>query len=285
MKIDHVTPTFFAQDIVFGEGLRWHDGRVWLSDMLGKKVYTYDAQGNRTTVADVPGKPNGLGFLPDGRLLITSMEDGRLYRREASGKLELHADMHHLMTGYTGDMAVDSMGRAYVDDVGYRVFEGAPVAPGRLMLVQPDGTVSVQDEPLIFPNGMWIAPDRKRLLFAEGRLGRLFEYGFGADGTLKDKRLIVEFPKMPFDGMTMDLEGGVWICQPYEKRVIRLSGAEITHQLSFTETKPIAVCLGGENLKTLFIVSADYTLERMATNDCWAVLHTAPVEVAGFPLL
>ncbi len=288
MSIEQVPFQAFAPEhkIVFGEGMRWHDSRLWMADMLGRKVYAYDKSGRRETVADVPGRPNGLGFLPDGSLLATSMEDMCLYRRDASGKLVLHADMSAVMTGYCGDMAVDAHGRAYVDDVGYRVFEGVPETPGRLLLVQPDGTASIQDEPIVFPNGLWITPDRQRLVYTEGRKGRMFEADLDADGTIRNKRLIVEFAGMPNDGLTIDKEGGIWLCQPYEKRVIRLEGSTITHQLTFPDTKPISLCLGGDDLKTLYVVAADYTIPRMAVGkDVWAALHTARVEVAGFPLL
>jgi sugar lactone lactonase YvrE len=275
----------FARDLVFGEGLRWHDSRLWLSDMLARKVYAFTEDGTRELIAEVPGRPNGLAFLPDGRLVIASMADGRLLRRERSGELVEHANMSALMTGYSGDIAVDGVGRAYVDDVGYRVFEGAKFAPGRLILVQPSGESRVLEEGLAFPNGMWITRDRKRLIFAEGRAGRLFEYRLGADGNLAEKRLFAHLSDTVFDGLTLDEEDGVWACQPYAKRVIRLeSGGRITHEIGFPDTKPVACCLGGMDLKTLYVVSADYTLERMATNDCWAVVHTARVEIPGFPL-
>lgn len=275
----------FADGLIFGEGLRWRDSRLWLSDMLARKVYAFTESGHRELIADVPGKPNGLAFLPDGRLIIASMSDGRLLRREPSGELVVHADMSALMTGYTGDIAVDRAGRAYVDDVGYRVFEGAKPANGRLLIVEMSGKARLLEDNLAFPNGMWITIDGKRLIFAEGRAGKLFEYRLMDDGTFAAKRLIAHLPDTVFDGLTLDEQDGIWACQPYQKRVIRLDASgNMTDELRFQDTKPIACCLGGPDLRTLYVVSADYTLERMATNDCWAVIHAARVEVPGFPL-
>lgn len=280
----------FAEGLVFGEGLRWHAGRLWVSDMLGRKVYSYTEQGERSLVAEVPGRPNGLGFLPDGRLVIGSMADTRLLRVEPSGQVSLHADLSAHMTGYTGDIAIDAAGRVYVDDVGYRVFEGEPSAPGRLLLVQPDGAVSVIEEGLKFPNGMWIAPGGQRLLFAEGRAGRIFEYdlvdprpGSTALGGLTGKRVFADFGGELLDGMCMDTEGAVWQCQPYARRVVRVApGGRITHELPFPGDKPVACALGGADRRKLFVVAADYTLERMAKDDSRAALHVARVEVPGF---
>lgn len=276
----------FAKDLVFGEGLRWHDSCLWIADMLGRAVFAFREDGTRKAVAHVEPRPNGLGFLPDGRLIVASMADQRLLRRERSGELVVHADLSGLMTGYTGDIAVDRAGRIYVDDVGYRVFEGEAFANGRLLLVEPDGTSGVLEDSLAFPNGMWITRDGQRLIFAEGRAGKLFEYELGSNGRFVSKRLLADQPGKVFDGITLDANDGVWACQPYEKRVIRIvASGEITDEIRFPETKPVAVCLGGSDLRTLYIVSADYTLERMAKDDSTAVIHALRVETPGFPLL
>jgi sugar lactone lactonase YvrE len=59
----------------FPEGPRWRDGKFWFSDMETGRVMTVDLDGKTETVAEVPGQPSGLGWLPDGRLLIVSMLD------------------------------------------------------------------------------------------------------------------------------------------------------------------------------------------------------------------
>ena len=275
----------FARDLVFGEGLRWHQDRLWISDMLGRKVYAYNERADRELIAEVPARPNGLTFLKDGTLLIASMADQRLLKRLPDGRIVEHAALARWMTGYCGDMAADARGRVYLDDVGYRVFDGEKSKPGRLLLVEPDGTAEIFDDALEFPNGMWLSSDRKRLIFAEGRRGVIHSYDLAANGRFTGKRVFAERPGEVFDGLTVDSAGGVWVCQPYVKRVIRLlDGGEVTHQIDFPDTKPVACCLGGRDLRTLFIVAADYTLERMAKDDSTAVIYATEVETAGFPL-
>ena len=56
----------------FLEGPRWRDGRLWMSDMGGGKVYTLSESGDLETLVEVPNDPSGLGFLPDGTPLIVS---------------------------------------------------------------------------------------------------------------------------------------------------------------------------------------------------------------------
>lgn len=276
--------TPFADGLVFGEGMRWFDGRLWMADMLGRTVLTFDATGKSTVVARVPERPNGLGFLPDGQLLTTSMADQKLFRVDRSGKLAEHADLTKLMTGYCGDVAVDSKGRSYLDDVGYRVFEGAPRAPGRLLLVEADGRASVLEDNLQFPNGIWISQNERELIFAEGRNECIWSYRIGADGKLSEKTVFAKFDS-PLDGLTLDATGAVWVCQPYAHRIIRVvRGGEITHQFGFGDLKPVACALGGPALKTLYVVAADYTLERMAVDDSTATIFRVDVETPGFLL-
>lgn len=277
-------PKHFAGGLVFGEGLRWYDGRLFLSDMLGRTVYAYTASGERETLARVPERPNGLGFLPDGRLVITSMADQRLLVREKDGSLREFARLDHLMTGYCGDMAVDASGRIYLDDVGFRVFEGEPRRPGRLLRIDPDGTARVLHDNLAFPNGMWITLDGKRLIFAEGRAKTLFSFDLAPDGAFAGQRVFARLPNEVLDGLALDIEDGVWQCCPHDRELVRvLDGGEITHRIPFP-LQPVACCLGGPELRTLYVVAADYTLERMARDDSRAEIFTLEVETPGFLL-
>lgn len=274
----------FADGLVFGEGMRWFGGRLWMGDMLGRAVYAFEASGKRTTVAHVPERPNGLGFMPNGDLLTTSMADKKLYRVGPDGALQEHSDLGALITGYCGDVAVHSSGRAYLDDVGYRVFEGEPAAPGRLLLVEPDGKARVLEDGLQFPNGIWISQDQNELIFAEGRRHTIWSYRIAQDGSLSGKEVFAQLDQT-LDGLTIDAQGGVWVCQPYGHRTIRVvRGGEITHTIGFGDLKPVACALGGPQLKTLFVVAADYTLERMARDDTSATIYKVDVETPGFLL-
>ena len=90
---------------------RWHDGRWWASDFYRRTVFTYDADGREERVLEVEGQPSGLGWLPDGDLLVVSMKDRRVLRRAADGTVSEHADVSALTTGHLNDMIVDRQGR------------------------------------------------------------------------------------------------------------------------------------------------------------------------------
>ena len=96
----------------FLESPRWHNDRLWLSDFYTHQVVRVDLQGQVDKVADVPGQPSGMGWLPDGRLLVVSMRDRKILRQEADGRLVTHADLSSVADGHANDMVVDAQGSA-----------------------------------------------------------------------------------------------------------------------------------------------------------------------------
>src|SRR5689334_5216386 len=137
----------------FLECPRWHDGRVWVSDFYTHAVVASDGKGQTEVIATVPNQPSGLGWLPDGRLLIVSMRDRRLLRKEPSGEVVEHADLSGLASEMLNDMVVDATGRAYVGNFGFDLMSGAPIRSAAIIRVDPDGSAQVAADDLLFPNG------------------------------------------------------------------------------------------------------------------------------------
>jgi sugar lactone lactonase YvrE len=155
-------PEPLANGFCFGEGPRWFEGLLWFSDMLGEAVHTADMRGSLTTLP-LPGRsPSGLGFRPDGSLLIASSEDRQVLRYDGETVVPI-ADLAYLTPANLGDMVVDDAGRAYI---GCQAFSG-----GAIIRLDPDDTATVVAEDLDFPNGMVITPDRKTLIVAESTAG------------------------------------------------------------------------------------------------------------------
>ena len=280
--------------LFFGEGPRWRDGKLYISDMLGKKVYTIDASGTKTVIAQMPHKPNGMGFLPTGDLILSSMHETRLYRYTPSG-LELYADLCDVYTGYVGDMVIDHNGRIYVDDVGARVFEGEGLKPGRIVIVEPNGEVSVGVEDCNFPNGIVITPDQKTLVFVETFAERLSAVDI-VDGKLVNRRVLLDLtPIFPspedrarkrgcIDGICIDAEGGIWLSMLRAEQFMRINAqGEITDRIPMPGYECVACTLGGEDGKTLFMVSTkvdgDNIFEAMVNLRTETTIFTTRVEI------
>src|ERR1700674_5641937 len=89
--------------LVYPECPRWHDGALWISDQHAGTVGQVDRAGRHTVVVEVPGRPAGLGWRPDGTLLVVSMDDHVLLAFD-HGQLRPVADLSCLHPGPSNDM-------------------------------------------------------------------------------------------------------------------------------------------------------------------------------------
>ena len=158
--------------LTFPEAPRWRDGKLWFSDFYSHRVLTVDLAGRLETVVEVPQRPSGLGWRPDGTLLVVSMLDRRVLRVDG-GKTHVVADLSAVATGPCNDMVVDAAGRAYVGNFGFDRHRGEPQRSTCLALVDVDGRVIRVAEDLHFPNGTVITPDGGTLIVAETLAHRL----------------------------------------------------------------------------------------------------------------
>ena len=256
----------FAEGLHFGEGPRWHDGRLWLSDVYAHAVLVVDADGHIEPVVEGPGQPSGLGWLPDGRLLVVSMTDRRVLRLEPDGELVEHADLSHLAPFHCNDMLVDPVGRAYVGNFGFDheahfgsgggTLETAPTTV--LARVDPDGTIDVAADGLLFPNGTVLTPDGRTLVVAESLGMRLTAFDVDpTDGALSGRRVWAETTGRVPDGTCLDVrDGTIWIANAMAAECVRY--AEGGKVLDVVETsQPCFACaLGGADGRTLFCITA-----------------------------
>jgi sugar lactone lactonase YvrE len=245
----------------FPEGPRWRDGKLWFSDMEDHKVLTVDMDGNIETILERPNRVSGLGWTPEGNLLIVSMEDRRLLRLDDDGVKEV-ADLSTHATFYLNDMVVDKQGRAYIGNFGFDYFNNAPFVPAELILIYPDGKYIIVAEDMAFPNGTVITPDGKTLITGETFAARLTAFDINDDGTLKNRRVWANLRSIAPDGICLDAEGGIWVAAPGRHRVARvLKGGKITNKIKL-ETDAYACMLGGHEGTTLFITTANETRDQ-----------------------
>jgi len=269
--------------LVFGETPRWHDGRLWLSDMGAGEVMAVDLAGQREMVARVPTL--GLGFLPDGRLLIVSMRDGLLLRREPDGALVTHADLTGLARHPWNDLVVDGRGNAYVNNIGFDFATGAAFAPGSLALVTPDGVARQVADGLAFPNGMAVTPDNATLIVAESYGARLTAFDIAADGGLSNQRVWAHLGGGHPDGICLDADGAVWYGDVPAKRCVRVREEGEVLETIALDRGCFACALGGADRRTLFLMAAEFsTAAGMAGTRTGQVLTVeAPAPGAGWP--
>ena len=285
MKLHSLTE--FASGHQFLEGLRWHDGTLWVSDFFSKKVLTFAADGTATTVAEIPGSPSGLGFLADGSTLVVSQADATVTRIAPDGVLSTYADFSSIAGGPGNDLLVTADGHGYAGNFGFAIGAEDP-KPTALAHIEPDGTVHRVEGELLFPNVMALTGDG-RLLVAETFRHRISAYDIAPDGSPTDQRTWAQLPEAynP-DGIALDSDGGVWFGNALTMgedsgfyRVVE--GGEITDKVPVTGAQATACAFGGADLGTLYMSCNITTVEEFLQGQSKAVVAAAVVGRNGSP--
>jgi sugar lactone lactonase YvrE len=286
--------------MTFTECPRWRDGTLYFADFYTYRVLSVVPGSDPQEVVSVPQQPSGLGWLPDGRMLVVSMRDRKILRQETSGELVEHADLSAVATGHVNDMVVAPSGVAYAGNFGFDLMAGAPMTATPLARIDPDGTVSIASEPLMFPNGSAITPDGSTLIISESFGNRMSAFDIAADGSLGPRRDWAALGPVPTtddlttalgaaafapDGMCLDAEGAVWVADAVGNRVLRLAeGGEILDEIA-TGDGCYACMLGGDDGTTLFLcVAPDFHEDaRAAAREGRILATTVAVPHAGTP--
>ena len=279
-----------VDDIVYPEGIRWFDGKVWFSDILDSKVFSYDPHtGRKHLVIELSDRPSGLGFLPDGRLLIASMSERKLLRLDADG-LNVLADLSR-DCAIINDMVTDALGRTYIDAHFEDEIDG-----GGIILVEPSGVHRIVAKNMKTPNGLAIRADGKTLVVNDLFANCILAFDILRDGSLTNRRVFADLGDGSPDGLCLDEQGGAWIGLPFQGKFQRVEeGGNVTHEIDCAGKWGIAPVLGGPDRRTLFLATAEVTLEAMprlikdpqnARQECrgWIeVAENAPAAGAGWP--
>jgi sugar lactone lactonase YvrE len=286
----------------FFESPRWHEGRWWLSDFYRQRVITVDASGQESEILTVAGRPSGLGWMPDGTLLVVSMLDHLLLRWTAAEGTSVHADVSEYCGGPLNDLVVDRHGRAYAGNFGFDLDAGADPRPAALSRVDPDGAITVAAEDLLFPNGSVITPDGRTLIVGETAGNRYTAFTIEPDGALTDRRVWAQLAEPPEfttlaetvtqmrfgpDGCGLDADGCLWSADEVTARCLRIApGGEIVEEIAMPAGLDCFACmLGGEDGRTLLICAApDFDhVARAAKHESVLLTTTVDVPHAGLP--
>jgi len=281
--------------IYFGEAPRWRNGRLWFSDFFARAVKSVSLAGDARTEFEIDDMPSGLGWMPDGSLLIVSMTKRRLLRRSPDGSIAVHADLSDIAGFHCNDMVVDLAGRAYVGNFGFDLYTDvsrrSPEAifadhqTARLACVHPDGTVREAAAGMHFPNGSVITPDDRTLIVGESLSGNLVAFDIGEDGSLSNRRVWASiWPRIP-DGIALNADGNIWVANPFAPECLRVAQGGDVLDVIDTGSPCQACMLGGDDGRTLFMLASPKWLPEEASAAPLGKLLVADVDVphAGLP--
>lgn len=262
ITLDTTTATDVVTEIRFPEGNRWHDGRLWYSDMHTGEVFSLrPGPGERPRLeATVDGQSSGLGWLPDGRLIVSAMESRTVVAVDDAGRTEVFADLSGVETSLLNDLVVDdATGRTYIGAFGYDLYGGEELRPGPLWVIDPDGSHRPAADGLVFPNSANVLPGTRTLVVSETWGGRLTAFDIESDGSLTGRREWAALPAgVTPDGGTVDRDGAVWVCSVDTGEFLRVvEGGAVTDRIDAPGRCAIDCALGGEDGRTLYLATAD----------------------------
>ena len=274
--------TLICRDFTFIEGPRWFEGALWFSDFYDEAVFRVVPGELPEKVVSVPKQPSGLGWLPNGDLLISSMLDKTIYRWSEPRGLNKYADVSTIAERRINDMLVDAIGRAWVGNFGFVHQDGEPIAPGTLARIDADQSVHAAAGDLLFANGMALVNGGNTLIIAETYRGCLTAFDIESTGDLVNRRLWAQLPEgdVP-DGICVDAEEAIWVASPTTGSVLRvLNGGEVTDSFQ-TGRKAIACALGGKDGRTLFVSSSESSDRDICLDRRSASIYAFEVAVAS----
>lgn len=276
-------PEVAATGFAFAENPRWHDGRLWFADIHGGRVCAMTPDGAVETIVTPPDAPSGIGFLPDGSLLVVAVHDMKIMRWK-DGRLSDYADLSHLAKGGLNDMLVDPAGRAYAVQHGYDWRSDETPVAAALLCVEPDGSVGVAADGMASGNGMVLSPDGRTFIIAESAACRLSAFDRDEQGRLSNRRVFAQLPDGYYpDGICLDDTGAAWVSCCWGPGVVRVEdGGRITHMVPSEEGRnPFACVFGGPDRKTLYICTAEQEEPAAAKTRLSSRIEAIDVGFAG----
>jgi sugar lactone lactonase YvrE len=245
--------------LAMGESPRWHAGRLWFPHWGTPEIVAVDLEGRAEVAAPGPsGLGHSIGWLPDGRLLVTG--GPRLTRHERDGSTAVHVDLSPISPHLWSEMTIDGRGNIYVNSIGFdfgkemseRVQDRSKPATGVIALVTPDGKARKVADGIAFPNGMVITPDNRTLIVSESFTGKLLAFDVADDGALSRRRVWAE--GIAPDGICLDADGAIWT-STWQNECVRVSeGSEILDRIPL-DRPCFATMLGGPRRCTLFMMA------------------------------
>jgi len=284
-------PRVLLDGLAMVESPRWHDGRLWFPHWGTPEIVAVDLEGNAEVMAKGPsGLGHSIGWLPDGRMLVTGDE---LTRYEPDGTTVIHADLTHITNAIWSEMTIDGRGNIYVNSIGFdfsemveRVSDPSKAPTGVIALVTPDGhhARKVADE-IAFPNGMVITPDNQTLIVSESFTGALVAFDIAHDGSLSGRRTWAD--GLGPDGISLDAEGAIWTSTRDNGCVRVAEGGQILDRIQL-DRACFATMLGGPDGRTLFVMANEFLGpdkfdEMLAKRSGQVLIADASVPGAGWP--
>lgn len=254
-----------GQDLL-GETPLWceqTDSLLWLDIDGGRLQRFHAATGRHDSFTFDAHFVGSLALTPvPGRVLL-ALDLGLHLFDMGTGELRLLCQVEPAeRDNRLNDGRCDAQGRFWVGTMDKQLSR----PHGAFYRVDPTGAVQRLFGDVIVANTVALSPAQDRLYFSDTR--RFVTWQFPLDvaaGTLGERHVFVDHTatRSRPDGACVDSEGFVWNALFAAGRVVRYApSGQVDRVIELPVTNPTCVCLGGPNLRTLYITTARKFLDR-----------------------
>ena len=258
--------------------------RLYFSDVRGGGVFRRSPDGQIETLISTDRKAvGGIALNEGGGMLVTGLSLARW--DEQSGQVtEIFSDWDGKPLFGLNDLTIDDQGSIWVGSFGCDInkfdFKSTP-PPGSLFRVDPSGQVTHLWEGVEVTNGLGFSADRSLLYHCDSTTRAVWVYEVRADRTVSDRQLFAKLPDGMPDGMTVDVEGGVWVAVVAGSgEVVRFKPDGTLDQRINIPAKTItSVAFGGPDMCDLYVVTANND-----QRDLKGTVFRARSDIPGLPV-
>jgi xylono-1,5-lactonase len=253
-----------AQRDLLGEGPLWssRDNALYWVDILAPALH-------RVSLSDGSSRswrmPELIGWVierENGAGLIAGFQNGFAELTLDPFQIRTIADPEaHLPANRLNDAKADASGRIWAGSMSVN----ADVPSGGLYRLDANHSVTVMDSGYVIANGPAFSPAHDYLYHTDSGRGLVYRFALNGDGTLGERIVFIRFEAgwgKP-DGMTVDVEGALWIAHWGAGRVSRFTPeGEIDRVVRLPTAQLTSCAFAGENLNRMFVTSASIGNER-----------------------
>ncbi len=236
---------------------------LWLDIDSGRLQRFHPASGRHDVFTFEQRFVGSLALTQDPSIVLVGIELGLYYFHMGRGELRLLCQVEDpRLDNRLNDGRCDGRGRLWVGTMDNQLHR----ANGAFYRIDPDGAVHRQFDDVIVANTVALSPAQDRLYFSDTRRFTTWQFDLDvAVGALSHRRIFVDHSGMRErpDGACTDAEGYLWNAIFAAGRVVRFApDGKVNTVIQLPVTNPTCVCLGGPELRTLYITTARKFLGR-----------------------
>jgi sugar lactone lactonase YvrE len=241
-----------------GEGPVWDENTnhiLWI-DIVNALIIEHDLKTGEENKIPTCSMIGSFAIMEDGNL-IAALQEGIAIIPRAGGKKQIIADPEQeIPTNRFNDGKCSPDGHFWVGSMSLNETDPS----GSLYSLDEKFNVQKHEFGLTISNGLCWSLDKKYFYFIDTPTLRVVRYEY-SNGNVYNKQTVIQIDASKDgypDGMTIDMEGNIWIAHWGGWQVTKwnpVSGEKID-AIELPVSQVTSICFGGQDFKDMFITSA-----------------------------